>query len=845
MAFGFQNCCDTEEYFYLNGIPATVSENEVYSISTLEGFDFCATYVELPELFYQPLTYNLDTMVEQTSCTTCLEVLPCPDTIDIVLDENVTISNYNECSVLTELPLEVTCNTPQPAPGATTGYLGITITGGQQPYRVYSANTGTQIAGSAQIGQIIINTQAPPGEYCYYVVDDYNAVVPLCCTVVYSPAPLEVTCSSTKTSVWANTGTVTLDINGGEPPYTTYYNDSPIDLPLQDLSAGSYELTTIDSGGQTITSTCTVTENIPTTTYPEYLCLSFVYCDTRFYLTFTSAGTENYLPYYTLNTPNDIAVSSMILSADTSFNWFTSTETSTTSDLNLAPGCTLLPSPGNSISFSKLTSDPSPLGEWISSGIFNSGVHADEGQCVDIPPTFTATGNEVCLLPGNTTTGTITILPNGGTPPYTYYINGFAEFGPIISNLQSGNYQVQISDSTNNLSIIQNATVSVSNPVALTFNNPCAVLNSNINSVLPNVNLDISSTIPTNNWPINVVVTGTLMLRLGYQYVNSPDMPPEDGNFIVNYTDTFPFIPSSTYILRANGTQESISFSLSSGGQWTQGPWTQNNATLEFPCYSWGRFDVFESNITLYPGDTIYTSYDTQYTTPYLYSSTCQRLNDITHLLILTNLEVQSGCATIDSQINIYQYGVRRNILPTETPTASYQTLTTSTFGLCAAQPNCNQQFVYGSIAGSIATVISNPYDSTTISTLGINFPRANTRGGGANNIPNARVTLPGGASLTVGQTYYFRMYFTSKGNAPMYLSFEDGQPSQTSPTNPSYNLLIPANLPVNQFIYYSIQYTSQINVGTKKMWIWRNNGAPSTTVNDTFTIQISACPWV
>ena len=39
MAFGFQNCCDSNEYFYVNNIPNTVSEYEVYYIDTLEDWD--------------------------------------------------------------------------------------------------------------------------------------------------------------------------------------------------------------------------------------------------------------------------------------------------------------------------------------------------------------------------------------------------------------------------------------------------------------------------------------------------------------------------------------------------------------------------------------------------------------------------------------------------------------------------------------------------------------------------------------------------------------------------------------------------------------------------------------
>jgi hypothetical protein len=83
MAFGFQNCCDSNEYFYVNNIPNTVSEYEVYYIDTLEDLDFCASYVELPELFYQPRTYNLRGMTAQTNCTSCITINPCPDLTEL------------------------------------------------------------------------------------------------------------------------------------------------------------------------------------------------------------------------------------------------------------------------------------------------------------------------------------------------------------------------------------------------------------------------------------------------------------------------------------------------------------------------------------------------------------------------------------------------------------------------------------------------------------------------------------------------------------------------------------------------------------------------------------------
>ena len=72
MALGFQNCCDVEDYFYVTGIPGSVSEFEIYYIETVEGDTLCGTYVELPTLDYQPITYDLIGMTAQTSCANCI-----------------------------------------------------------------------------------------------------------------------------------------------------------------------------------------------------------------------------------------------------------------------------------------------------------------------------------------------------------------------------------------------------------------------------------------------------------------------------------------------------------------------------------------------------------------------------------------------------------------------------------------------------------------------------------------------------------------------------------------------------------------------------------------------------
>jgi len=869
MAFGFQNCCDTEEYFYLNGIPATVSETEVYKIVTLEGLDFCATYVELPELFYQPLTYNLDTMVEQTSCTTCLEVLPCPDTIDIVLDENVTISNYNECSVLTEIPLEVTCNVIQPAPGDVTGYLGIIITGGQPPYRVYSANTETQIAGSSQISQIVINNQAPPGEYCYDVVDDYNAVVSLCCTINYSPAPLEVSCSSTKTSVWVDNGTVTLDINGGEPPYTTYYNGNAINLPLQDLSAGTYTLTTTDLGGQSITSTCTVTENIPTTTYPQYLCMDFVFCQAHFYLTFVSAGTQNYLPYYNLTNPGEIGVSSMTLSADTSFNWFTSVANSDT-PFNVPPTCNLSPASNGNISFTKNIQGESPLGEWTSSGIFGPVVATvSNGQCIDNPPTFTAFGTNICLLDGGPNTGTATILPQGGSgQPYIIYVDGAPYNTTSIDGLSQGPHSIQVADSQSNLSSIGSVSIGTTNPTNLLFTS-CGTLTTNLNSLAEYLNADFTAASSPINLPVGVQITGKLQLTVTYN-LNTPNYDPDSNQYISDALlipgkgalTTSPFVPSGTYVSNG-GVNTLINFNSSP----VDTPWvltaTYPGVTEFINRQTYAKTQVWTSTNTVTLSNLSYlvaaintsinyeldTSPDDPSSNSTFYVQEISQTAQVNFKLSWINLDVStSGCYTVDANPTIFEYLAQRTI-----PAFSYTGPFTGSFlnGTgCASQPSCTETFNMSSPSTN-TNYVSQVYDDSSnppIKTWYVQLNRINkTCLNGAASFPRITVTRASGLNWVPGTIYYLRFKFSVLPTQNIGVTFGPAMnyclPTSGNGTT-GYSFIITSSQLTQGQWYYPLGVGVNLSTSSQLLNIQVTNLASEGLNTPTFEMQISQCPW-
>jgi hypothetical protein len=68
----------------------------------------------------------------------------------------------------------------------------------------------------------------------------------------------------------------------------------------------------------------------------------------------------------------------------------------------------------------------------------------------------------------NASDGSISIIANGGTSPYAYFLNNLQGQNPVISNLIAGNYNVSVSDSNGCFGASQNITII--EPAALSLN---------------------------------------------------------------------------------------------------------------------------------------------------------------------------------------------------------------------------------------------------------------------------------------------------------------------------------------------------------------------------------------
>lgn len=481
MALGFKNCCDSNEYFYLTGIPGYVSEFEIYYIETLEGEIFCGEYVEIPALNYQPTTYNLIGMTGQTSCSACILLNPCPTGITVDLNSQFsTTALVNDCALKTIFPMEVTCVKTLPSEtDSLDGQVGLYIVGGTPPYSIFTGTSTTAVGQSTNGQTFQVYNSVSAGTYTSTVYDFYGDYVQtVSCVLSGVPISIIANCSSISPTYYGgNNGSFYITIDGGTQPFTytfsgvtTTGNDS---FSKAGLTAGTYTIVVTDGGEgifqQTETVTCTVSNPAPIV-YPTDLCLTFELCGTPIFLNFTSGSTQNYHPVYSLVNISDIGVTGMTLYYGTD-GWFSSIENQ--DPFSVATDCQI-----GIISFTKNpnTSDDQPTGIWIGGGIGDIvGVSANvlEGSCssnnmVNLV-NLHVQSNGYCNLLQNA--GSATLIAdsiNGG--PFTYYLNNVQISSNIIFGLSYGSYVAQAVDS-NGLT---------SNPVTFTIEEiPLSMISSN------------------------------------------------------------------------------------------------------------------------------------------------------------------------------------------------------------------------------------------------------------------------------------------------------------------------------------------------------------------------------
>lgn len=640
MALGFQNCCDSDEYFYVLGIPGSVSEFEIYYIQTSEGETLCGTYVEIPAINYQPPVYNLVGMTAQTSCANCILLNPCPT--GITVDLNAQFSStalINDCSIKTIFPMGVSCVKTLPSEtNSLDGQVGLYITGGTPPYSIFTGTSTTAVGQSTngQTFQVYSNVSA--GTYTSIVYDFYGDFIQTV-TCVLSGVPISIiaNCSSTSPTYYGgNNGSIYLTLDGGTQPFTytfsgvtTTGNDS---FSAAGLTAGTYTVLVTDGGDgiyqQTQTVTCTVSNPAPID-YPTDLCLTFELCNTQIFLNFTSGSTQNYHPVYSLVNISDIGVTGMTLYYGTD-GWFSSIENQ--DPFSVPTDCQI-----GIISFTKNpnTSDDQPTGIWIGGGIGDIvGVSANvlEGSCSTSPQAIVVdlqyqTEPGCSFIDNNSGSVTLVASSNAGGP-FTYYVDSVPQSSSVVFGLSVGTHTAQATDSNGNNSDVITFEILDSQPVLVDF--------------VPHV---------TNPLPTTYPITSTLTYLSNVTYPSLPQGAQITTNLtFVPTINLLKIIPTSNIYTSLsfnviqtlqNGTQITIPMSVTT----TTNNYSNNGVGcpyLEQVNYVY----TTNSDLTISSGDQldIEVTLDWAFDSNTAFSAICSEQIELYGHILHKNSQISSGC---------------------------------------------------------------------------------------------------------------------------------------------------------------------------------------------------------
>lgn len=258
---------------------------------------------------------------------------------------------------------------------------------------------------------------------------------------VFTVFDMVIGCRTIKspTSSTATDGVLSIQVEGGSPPYSFYWDKGGRTQTLTNLIAGSYGVTVVDyyndysarttclltADPVTPTPTPTLTQTpTPSPTYPQ-LCLTVV------------DGVQTYGPYQ--------------FSASTSYNnkpsYFDGTRRIVWDTNNLRWFVSGWTNPGYPISTNTTNI---PNSSWSTS---QGQITVVQGTCpptIPLSATITKTDNTCDGL--TTCDGSIIISANGGTAPYTYSINNGVTFSSsnIFNGICPNTYTVITKDNNNN-----------------------------------------------------------------------------------------------------------------------------------------------------------------------------------------------------------------------------------------------------------------------------------------------------------------------------------------------------------------------------------------------------------
>lgn len=314
----------------------------------------------------------------------------------------LTVTDGSGCSVTDSITfidpnlLTVTLNnTNVNCSGASTAQITSVVGGGTPTYNYLWAPGGEITPGLSNVGT---------GTYDV-VVTDANGCTATATVTVTSPTAITITTTPVNPTCFGDCdGSITTVLGGGTAPYTqTWLPNNSTNLNQVNLCDGSYTIDVTDALGCTQSATVVLTEpgNIVVTT------------DT----TITTC----------IGTPTGTATASSV-GGDGNYTYC----------WNTAP-----------VQCSQ-TATGLVDGTYIVNVTDGNGCTGSASATVTEPAPLTVLVNTITPSCTNICNGTATIVPGGGTPPYSYTLNGGGSFaGTALTGLCTGNNTVVVTDANN------------------------------------------------------------------------------------------------------------------------------------------------------------------------------------------------------------------------------------------------------------------------------------------------------------------------------------------------------------------------------------------------------------
>ncbi|MES2139782.1 MAG: SprB repeat-containing protein, partial [Bacteroidota bacterium] len=330
----------------------------------------------------------------------------------------VTVTDFNSCQltspytinqspaiVITLTPSNVSCF------NGSDGMATSTVSGGTPPY-TYNWSSGATSPNA---------TGLPAGTYTLTITDNLGCLLSNSVTITQPTIVITNTTSTNETCNYLNNGTATAVSSGGTPGYTYLWQPgASTTISINNLSSGTYTLTTKDLKGCTAIAFATITE-------PTLLAINFI--------------SQINVSCFGIN-DGSVTASPVGGTPNYTYLWSNGATTAQLSNLSSQNYTATVTDSKGCVSTNSVTiTQPAVL------------------------TTSTTKTNETCSYSNN---GTATSASTGGTGGYTYLWQPGLETTANVSNLTSGTYTLTVTDA-NGCKAIANPTITEPAPIVISF----------------------------------------------------------------------------------------------------------------------------------------------------------------------------------------------------------------------------------------------------------------------------------------------------------------------------------------------------------------------------------------